>query len=161
MGNIQARAAQAVSQIMSLNMLMWLTMLTLFAAILYLAAAVYMAIAMALGPPLAALLTGLSLLGVFILLVAVIVLALRQPDKTVAETAKPRVDNAVEHNLRPLIGNRATDWTRDNTGIAITGALAAGVLLAASPRLRHFVVRSAGPIITRKIIRSVQEFTDH
>lgn len=158
--NIQAKIAQGLTQLMSINMLMWLTMLTLFAAILYLAAAVYLGIAMVLGPALGALFAGLCLLVVFAVLATFILLALRKAEQATEKAAKPRVDNAVESNLRPVIGNRATDWTRDNTGAAITAAVAAGALLAASPRLRHFIVRATGPIITRKIIRAVDEFTD-
>lgn len=168
---IQAKATRAVSQVMSLNMLMWLAMLTLFAAILALATAMYMALASVLAPGLAALFTGLALLGVFILLAIGIGLGLRQAtqsadkpekpvEKPVKKPAEARADNTVEQNLRPVIGDRATEWTRDNTGLAVVGALSAGVLLAASPRLRHLLVRAAGPIVTRKAIRAVQDFTE-
>lgn len=167
---LQAKATRAASQLMSLNLLMWLSMLLLFSGIMFLAAAAYLAMAMVLAPALAALFTGLGLLVVFLLLAAVIFLALRAanrpapraPAQPAASPAEPpRGGDAIDHNLRPIIGARATDWTRDNTGIAITGALAAGVLLAASPGLRRFVVRSAGPIVTRKLINAVQDFTAH
>ncbi len=152
--------SETISQVMSLNVLMWLTMLTFFAALLSCAAAAYLAMATTLAPWLAALLTGLGLVGVFILLVLLIKAALRPPAQEATEEKTPRIDNAVEHNLRPVIGDRATNWTRDNSGMAVVGALAAGVILTASPKLRHFVVRAAGPIFTRKIIRAVQDFTD-
>lgn len=157
--DIQAKAAHTVSLVMSLNMLMWLTMLTFFASVLSLAAAIYLAIAAVLGPALAALFAGLALLGVFIVLAVVIRMALRPAPKSTEKEREPRIDNAVEHNLRPIIGNRATDWTRDHTGAAIVGALAAGVILTASPKLRHFMVRAAGPILTRKAISAVQDFS--
>ncbi len=152
--------ADAISQVMSLNMLMWLTMLTFFAGLLACAAAAYLGMASALAPWLAALLTGLGLIGVFILLALLIKRALRPPAQEPKPEKVPRVDNAVEQNLRPVIGDRATDWTRDHSGMAIVGALAAGAILTASPKLRHFVVRAAGPIFTRKIINAVQDFTD-
>lgn len=161
---IQTKLTTAVTQAMSLNMLMWLTMLTLFAGLLCLAAAMYLALAAVLAPALAALFTGLALLGVCLLLVIGIRLALRAAAKPAAQPPQPRAgtptDNAIEHGLRPVIGNRATDWTRDNTDMAIAGALAAGVIVAASPELRHAVARAAGSIVNRRIGRAIQALAD-
>lgn len=151
-----------LTQVISLNVLIWLAMLTLFAGLLACAAAAYLAMVQVLAPTFAALYTGLGLIGVFLLLVILLRRALAaQPKPPDAQPGLPRVDSTIEHNLRPVIGNRATDWTRDNTAMAIVGALAAGTIIAASPQVRHFVVRAIGPIFTRKIIRSVQEFTDN
>lgn len=159
---MQARVLQGLSQLMSLNMLMWLTMLTLFAGIVTLAGAVYLAIAAVLAPALAGLLAGVSLLAVFVLLAVAVRLVLRAQAEPPEPTtpAEPRVDNVVAQNLRPVIGDQAVDWTRSNTDIVIAGALVAGVALAASPKLRRFVVRSTGPIVTRKAIRAAQDLAD-
>ena len=40
------------------------------------------------------------------------------------------------------------------------GALAAGVLLAASPGARRLVTRAAGPMLTSKAIGAYKDFSD-
>lgn len=149
-----------VAAAMAFHMVMWLAMLSLFAGLIGCAAAVYLAVAAVLPEALAALFAGLSLIGVFLILALVVGAAVRPSHRNKRAEHQPRVDNAVEQNLRPVIGDRATNWTKDHTGMAIVGALAAGTILTASPSLRHFLVRAAGPIVTRKAIRAVQDFTD-
>lgn len=157
---VQAKAIQAVSQLMSLNMLMWLTMLILFAALLSLAAAAYMAIAAVLAPAIAALLTGIGLLAVFALLGIVIVRVTRPPTgKSSGSSVESSTDNTAEQDNSALIGNSTTDWARDHSGTVLVGALVSGVVLAASPGLRRFAVRTAGPLIVRKLARGLQDST--
>ena len=155
--NIKGTVAQALS----LNVLIWLTMLTLFAGLMACAASAYLAMAPVVTPALAALYTGLGLLVVFVLWLLVIQRILRTAPKPTVDTSESRDSGTLEHNLRPVLGDRATDWTRDNAGLAVVGALALGTVIAASPSTRRFVVRAAGPIFTRKLIRSVQDFTDN
>lgn len=158
---IQAKATQAVSQLMSLNMLMWLTMLTFFAGILFLAAAVYMAWALILPPAIAALLAGIALLIVCALLALPIYVATqRSAGTTGGQTAEPRADNTTEPRSEPVVSDPAAEWASRNTGIVTACALAAGIAFAASPGLRRFALRTAGPIITRKLIHALEDVTD-
>lgn len=162
---IQAKATQVVTQLMSLNRLMWLTMLIFFAGILVLAAAAYQAMALALPPAIAALLTGVALLVVSALLAGLIRLAIQPASgKRSAQTAGPpaesRPDETREHTPRPDFNRRAVDWARENSDVATACAAAAGIALIASPGLRKFALRTAGPILARKVTQPVQDFTD-
>jgi len=71
-----------------------------------------------------------------------------------------RQDERIEDNLRPLVGDRAAQWTREHTGTVVVGALAAGILLAASPNARRLVTRAAGPVLTRKAMDAYKDFSD-
>lgn len=138
-------------------MLMWLTMLTLFAAILCLAAAGYMAMASVLSPALAALFTGLGLL----LLVAVLVVTIRTAVRSAAATPqppKPQADDGeAQRNVAQTIDQKA-QWLENNHDIAIAGALAVGVALAASSGLRRTLVRAAGPMLVRSAARAMKKY---
>lgn len=158
--DIRAKATRAVSAAMSLNMLMWLSMLLLFAAVMFLAAAAYMAMASALTPALAALFTGVGLLVLFMALAAVIYLALRQSAGPAETPGGRRTDNAVTQAAGPDPGDPAADRYRNNTDMVVAGALAAGMVIAASPGLRRMVLRSAAPVVARKLIRAAQDFAD-
>lgn len=157
--SIQTRAIHAVSQFLGLNVLMWLTMLTLFAAILFLAAAAYMALTTVLAPALAGLFSGLALLAVFLMLAIALGLMLRTPREPAQPPAEAN-DQPRQHQRKPVLGERAGELARNHTDIVVAGALVAGVAVAASPGLRRFVVRAAGPLITRRLIRAVDDFTD-
>lgn len=157
---LQAKITQTLTRLMGLNMLMGLAMLTLFAGLLLLAAAAYMAMAMVLASALAALFTGLGLLAVFGLLAALCWPALRSSSATADTDAQPQDDNAVEQQLRPLIGDRAANWTHNNTEIVVAGALVTGVALAASPALRHFLLRTLGPLVTRQAINTLRDSSE-
>ena len=63
--------------------------------------------------------------------------------------------------LRPILGNQATDWAKRNSGLAIAGALTAGVVIAASPRTRALIAGAAGPIFTRKAMQMFERMTDN
>lgn len=156
--NVQAKATQAVSQLMSLNMLMWLAMLTLFAGVLYLAMALYLAIALVLGPAWAALISGLGLCLLFALMAggirALVYSAASVPQETSAEP--PSHDHA-DDKAPSLDDNPAADWARQHPGWAAAGALTAGVALAASPALRRFTARAAGPAVTRWVLPKVRD----
>jgi len=150
-----------LSSLFSLNALVWLAMLTGFAALLCLAAAAWFAMAPALGAPLASLFTGLGLLVMAGLLVAVVQRSAHPPESDGKDSRQlSRQEARIEDNLRPLVGDRAAQWTREHTGTVIVGALAAGILLAASPGTRRLVTRAAGPVLTRKALDAYKDFSD-
>jgi len=151
----------SLSSLFSLNALVWLAMLTGLAAILSLAGAAWFAMAPALGTPLASLFTGLGLLVMALLLLVAVHRATHPPQQTAPAPREVSSGEArLEDNLRPLVGERATQWTREHTGAVVVGALAAGVLLAASPGARKLVTRTAGPMLTRKAMAAYKDFSD-
>ncbi len=150
-----------LSSLFSLNALVWLAMLTGFAALLYLAAAAWFAMAPPLGAPLASLFTGLGLLVMAVLLVVVVQRTTHKSGSSGKDSRElSRQDERIEDNLRPLVGDRAAQWTREHTGTVVVGALAAGILLAASPNARRLVTRAAGPVLTRKAMDAYKDFSD-
>jgi len=150
-----------LSSLFSLNALVWLAMLTGFAALLCLAAAAWFAMAPPLGAPLASLFTGLGLLVMAVLLVVVVQRTTHKSGSSGKDSRElSRQDERIEDNLRPLVGDRAAQWTREHTGTVIVGALAAGILLAASPGARRLVTRAAGPVLTRKAMDAYKDFSD-
>lgn len=139
---------------MGINMLMWLTMLVLFAGILFLAAASYMAIALALAPALAALLTGIGLLvtcGLLILVVRMQLYPARTRRSAMNQSAEPSTNTR-----EPAAGNQPVDWLRDNSDIALAGALVTGIVLIASPGLRRFAVRTIAPALGARALRALR-----
>ena len=150
-----------LSSLFSLNALVWLAMLTGFAALLCLAAAAWFAMAPPLGAPLASLFTGLGLLVMAVLLVVVVQRTTHKSGSSGKDSRElSRQDERIEDNLRPLVGDRAAQWTREHTGTVVVGALAAGILLAASPNARRLVTRAAGPVLTRKAMNAYKDFSD-
>ena len=150
-----------LSSLFSLNALVWLAMLTGFAALLCLAAAAWFAMAPPLGAPLASLFTGLGLLVMAVLLVVVVQRTTHKSGSSGKDSRElSRQDERIEDNLRPLVGDRAAQWTREHTGTVVVGALAAGILLAASPGARRLVTRAAGPMLTSKAIDAYKDFSD-
>jgi len=150
-----------LSSLFSLNALVWLAMLTGFAALLCLAAAAWFAMAPPLGAPLASLFTGLGLLVMAVLLVMVVQRTTHKSGSSGKDSRDlSRQDERIEDNLRPLVGDRAAQWTREHTGTVVVGALAAGILLAASPNARRLVTRAAGPVLTRKAMDAYKDFSD-
>ncbi|HAD46477.1 hypothetical protein [Alloalcanivorax sp.] len=150
-----------LSSLFSLNALVWLAMLTGFAALLCLAAAAWFAMAPPLGAPLASLFTGLGLLVMAVLLVVVVQRTTHKSGSSGKDSRElSRQDERIEDNLRPLVGDRAAQWTREHTGTVVVGALAAGILLAASPNARRLVTRAAGPVLTRKAMDAYKDFSD-
>lgn len=151
----------SLSSLFSLNALVWLAMLTGLAAILCLAGGAWFAMAPALGAPLASLFTGLGLLVMALLLLTAVHRATHPPRQTApAHDDAGRGEARIEDNLRPLIGERATQWTREHTGAVVVGALATGILLAASPGARKLLTRTAGPMLTRKAMETYKDFSD-
>jgi len=150
-----------LSSLFSLNALVWLAMLTGFAALLCLAAAAWFAMAPPLGAPLASLFTGLGLLVMAVLLVVVVQRTAHKSGSSGKDSRElSRQGERIEDNLRPLVGDRAAQWTREHTGTVVVGALAAGILLAASPNARRLVTRAAGPVLTRKAMDAYKDFSD-
>ncbi|MES1955322.1 hypothetical protein SAHY_12114 [Salinisphaera hydrothermalis EPR70] len=154
--SVKSKIATAVS----LHMMAWLAMLIALAGIVFLALGVFWLIAPPLGAGVAALIVGGGLLGLILVctLVAVIVGRLRARSKRLAPHRS--TDNRIEEQLRPVIGDRATEWAKANSGIAVVGALSAGVIIAASPSMRRLVYDAARPIIARKALQAMQGFVD-
>lgn len=154
--SLKSKIAAAVS----LHMIAWLAMLIALAGIVFLALGVFWLIAPPLGPGVAALIVGGGLLGLILVctLVGVIIGRLRARSKRLAPHRS--TDNRIEEQLRPVIGDRATEWAKANSGIAVVGALSAGVIIAASPSMRRLVYDAARPIIARKALQAMQGFVD-
>ncbi|WP_037337453.1 hypothetical protein [Salinisphaera hydrothermalis] len=154
--SVKSKIAAAVS----LHMMAWLAMLIALAGIVFLALGVFWLIAPPLGAGVAALIVGGGLLGLILVctLVAVIVGRLRARSKRLAPHRS--TDNRIEEQLRPVIGDRATEWAKANSGIAVVGALSAGVIIAASPSMRRLVYDAARPIIARKALQAMQGLTE-
>ncbi|MES1936540.1 hypothetical protein [Salinisphaera hydrothermalis] len=149
-----------IAAAVSLHMMAWLAMLIALAGIVFLALGVFWLIAPPLGAGVAALIVGGGLLGLILVctLVAVIVGRLRARSKRLAPHRS--TDNRIEEQLRPVIGDRATEWAKANSGIAVVGALSAGVIIAASPSMRRLVYDAARPIIARKALQAMQGLTE-
>ena len=114
-----------------------------------------------LGAPLASLFTGLGLLVTAVLLVVVVQRTTHKTGSNGKDSRElSRQDERIEDSLRPLVGDRAAQWTREHTGTVMVGALAAGILLAASPGARRLVTRAAGPMLTSKAIGAYKDFSD-
>lgn len=154
--NAQAILAKAFS----LNVVIWLGMLTAFAGLLCCAAGVYMLLAAQFTPAEAALMTGGGLIGLVVLLLVVVLIANAGGKQRKAKQTRRNPDNLLEQQLRPVLGDQATNWAKRNTGVTVVGALSAGVLLAASPRIRSLLMGAAGPLATRKAIEALQDFTN-
>jgi len=141
---------------------MWLIMLLLFAGLLGCATAIYMALVIIWPHAVAMLVASLVLLVVCAVLALCIRHALR-PSQPAQSQPPPRgsdIDQAIEDNIRPIMGSRVTDWTRQNTELAIFGAVAAGLVLGASPRLRRIIMRASEPVLGRAFSRAVKDITD-
>lgn len=139
-----------LSSFFSLQALIWLAMFTGLAALLCAAAAAWLAMAPRVGASLAALYTAIGLLVVAVLLGWAV-------KKATEEKTDPEQEEAPEKQLEPLIGARAAEWTRRNPGLVMAGAVAAGMVIAASPGARRFLGRAAGPVLTRKAVETYQE----
>ncbi|MFP1683850.1 hypothetical protein ACLD0W_15160 [Alloalcanivorax sp. C16-1] len=150
-----------LSSLFSLNALVWLAMLTGLATLLCFAAAGWLALAPHVGAPLASLYTGLGLLVVTVLLALLVRRAVASKPETPSDHPHtPAAEARLEDSLRPLIGDSALRWTRDNSSLVAIGALAAGVLIAASPGTRRFLTRAAGPVVTRKALEAYRGYSN-
>lgn len=147
---------------LGLNVLIWLAMWIVFAGLMFCAAGAYMALAERFDPVQAALLVGGGLITIVAIIALIALLAAKSGKKpSEAKSLRQNPDNVLEHQLRPLVGDKATDWAKRNTGVAIVGALSAGVLLAASPGMRRILTRAALPMATRKAMQAFQQFSDN
>lgn len=142
---------------MSLNMALWLIMLLLLAGLLCCAGAIYLALAAVWPQALAALVAGVVLLGVCTTLALAAWLAVRRRPEP--QPAAQESDNSqpVEGSVRAVVGDQAINWARDNTGLAIAGAVAAGAVLGASPGLRRSIMRISRPVAQRAFEQAVKQ----
>ncbi|MGB7755680.1 MAG: hypothetical protein WBL23_06420 [Salinisphaera sp.] len=150
--SVKSKVAAAVS----LHMMAWLAMLIALAGIVFLALGVFWLIAPPLGPGIAALIVGGGLLGLILVMTLFGLLIAKTRGKAKRVVAHRSPDNRIEEQLRPVIGDRATEWAKANTGITVVGALSAGVLLAASPSMRRLIYDAARPLIARKALQVMQ-----
>lgn len=143
----------------ALNLMAWLAMLTVLVGLVFVAAGIAMLLAPLIGPAIAALIVGGGLIVLIGLVMAIAWLANRPQHKPGHAPVPQRTpDTMVENQLRPVLGDRATDWVKSNSTITLVGALSAGVIIAASPGLRRLVYEAGKPIIARKALRSMQDF---
>lgn len=153
--NLRAKAAGALAA----HMLFWLLMLLALAGVLALAAALYLAIDGLIPRAGAAAATGGALLILVGVLAFGIYRCVRPPAPAPAATEQSAETKSLDDEIRPLIGDRAADWTRDNTGTAMIAALAAGVVVAASPRLRNTLFRAVEAPLRRQAARIISRYT--
>lgn len=152
---------RAVTAAVSLHMLAWLAMLLVFAGLMFLAFGSYWLIAVPLGAGAAALIVGGGLLTLMALgLLCALIASRMRADKPRSRDTERATDREIEERLKPIIGERATSWTKNNTGLAIVGALAAGVIMASSPALRQGFYDATKPIIARKLLRILDRLAD-
>ncbi|MES1925791.1 hypothetical protein [Salinisphaera sp. T31B1] len=154
-----------LAKVFSLNVIIWMAMLTFFAGLMFCAVGVYMLLAERLGATQASLLTGGGLIAIVALALIVVLIASSSGGKkkkkaSASKNATHEPDNMIEQQLRPVLGDRATNWAKQNTGLAVVGALSAGVILAASPRFRSLLIGAAGPLATRRIMQTFNDLTD-
>lgn len=158
--DVKSKIAAAVS----LHMIAWLAMLIALAGIVFLALGVFWFIAPPLGAGAAALIVGGGLLGLVLIcaVIGLIVAKARGRARKARKAASHHgTDHRIEEQLRPVVGDRATEWAKANSGIAVVGALSAGVLLAASPSMRRLIYDAARPLIARKALQAMQGISDH
>lgn len=145
--NIKSKIAAAVS----LHMMAWLAMLIALTGIVFLALGVFWLIAAPLGAGVAALIVGGALLGLVLLVALIGLIIIKARDGSRRRAAAERSpDGRIEEQLRSVIGGRATEWARAHTGMAVVGALSAGVLAGASPSLRRLLYEVARPLVSRQ-----------
>jgi len=78
----------------------------------------------------------------------------------VNQPSKAQVDaDAAQHADDTPIARKA-QWLENNHDIAIAGALAVGVALAASSGLRRALVRTAGPVLIRSAARAIKKYVE-
>ncbi len=146
---------------LSLYLLLWLLMLTAFAGIIALAAGIFMAIALGLGPMPAAFIVGGILIGIVVLAVLIAFVVLKPSRGSEAKHLRRDPETVLEQQLRPWLGDKVTNWTQANSGLVVAGALAAGVTLGVSPRLRSALYGAVAPLLTRQTLRAIQRFSDN
>lgn len=152
---------KAVLGLVSLHMLAWLVMLVAFAGIVFLAAGVYGLLATTLVPWAAALIVGaILLLLVTIIVLLVAIMALRKPKKPrKKDQTQAGHEPRLEEELEAALGKQTTQWARDNTGLAMLGAAAVGLLLATNRESRKVVCDAARPVATRKVMDIIQRLS--
>lgn len=158
---------QKLIQVMSLNVVLWLLMLLVFSGLLLCAAGVYMLLAARMTPVQAMLITGGGLIALVAVLLLIVALATSSSGKAEKKQVKAEgpaqhaPDNLLESQLRPMLGDQATDWAKRHSSLAVAGALSAGVIIAASPRVRAAMMGAVGPLFTRKVMQSIDQFTEN
>jgi len=156
--NIKGKIAAAYTG----HLLAWLMVLVLLAGLLFCAWGVYLLLAAtAVGPAGAALIVGGGLMGLVLLVGLIVFLSTRSSTPSKAQQLRQNPDNMLEQQIRPILGDKATNWAKQNTGITLVGALSAGVLIAANPRLRKLMYDTARPLVARKAFQALQSFSDN
>lgn len=143
------------------HLLVWLSLLLLLTGLVFCAWGVYLLLAdTTLGPAYAALVVGGGLIGIIVLLGLILMLSQRSATPNKAPPQRQTPDALLEQQIRPIIGDSATNWTKQNPGIAVVGALSAGIVIAASPGLRKRLYASARPVVSRKVFEALQGLSD-
>lgn len=145
-----------VAELLGLNIVMWLIMLLLFAGLICCAGALYLALAPVLPVAVAALLAGVALLIVCGILAFMAWAAFRPSRESQPTRHEAKELDPVEDSVRAVVGDRAADWTRQNTELVVVGAVAVGAALAFSPKLRKAVMQMSGPVVGRAISSTVK-----
>lgn len=151
--SVKAKAAQ----VFAFNGLIWVPILVGVAAICFFAFAGYLALVPIWGEVIAAAATGGALTVVaglisYALALLIAPKAVAPPPPQQAETSNS-VPASIDEAVRPVIGDAASDWIENNALQASLGALAVGVAIAASPKLRNSITRIAGPLAARKLAK--------
>lgn len=162
--SVKSKVAAAVS----LHMVAWLAMLVVLTGIIFLGIGGYGLLVPRLGAGAAGLIVGAVLIGA-VALAGLVGWAIAAPKAKPAP--KPRsapadraptagAEGGFESKLAPLVGRRASAWTREHTGLALLGALSAGVAVSTSPALRRILYDAGRPIVTRKVYQFLERLID-
>lgn len=156
--NIRAKLASALA----VNMLFWMLMLLATAGVLALVSALYLTIEPQIGAPGAIAASGAALLFIVLMLslgfFGTVQSSAHEPSSAAADQSPE--PESLDAQIRPIIGDRAADWARDNTGSAMMAALAAGIVVSASPSLRGTLLRVVEPPLRRQAARIIKRYTD-
>ncbi|NNC23913.1 hypothetical protein HKX42_08705 [Salinisphaera sp. USBA-960] len=154
--NLRAKAVGALA----VNMLFWMLMLLATAAVLALIGALYLALAPLIGQPGAIAIAGATLLLMVAVVGGLVYRAVRPRINSAAPSADGSDARSDEDRDRSALGDMAVDWTRDHTGGVMVAALAAGVVVAASPGLRGALFRAVEPSLREQAARTIDRFAD-
>jgi hypothetical protein len=146
--------------LVSLHLLARLAVLVAFAGIAFIALGCYWLLAAALYPWAAALVVGGGLILLLLIVILVGVLAASGGRRKRPPESPADAERRIEEKLRPEIGEQATQWTKRHTGLAMIGALAAGIVVATSPDTRRTIYAAARPLVAQKVLRIMRRFSD-
>ena len=147
-----------ITRVVSLHYVLWFLMFMALVAMTFMAWGGYLVLAQHVSQAAAAFITGgcvIGAMGVVGFLAWLFLRPKNPPVRHLTPDENPerhisQPEAFIEQQLRPYVGERTTRWVQRNPGLLTVGALSAGIVLAASPRLRSTLTTVAKPILIRK-----------